>query len=140
MIDIDNQSDYAPHTHKLEEILKAHSTKEIELLIIDDANMREINLQQRGIDKTTDVLSFPLDNMPLLGTVIINIDYVKRSSERFGHSVDDEFVLMFIHGLLHLLGYDHETDKGQMRALEEKLISTYKLPASLIVRVEDIQE
>ncbi len=114
------------------------SQKDIELIFTDSDEIQEINKNFRGVDKPTDVLSFPLDFMPNLplGSVVINIDFAKNISQKLGHSLDEEITLLFIHGLLHLLGYDHESDSGQMREKEKKLIKKYDLPKSLIVRSE----
>ncbi|SFV49762.1 Metal-dependent hydrolase YbeY, involved in rRNA and/or ribosome maturation and assembly [hydrothermal vent metagenome] len=113
------------------------SDREIELLICDNDTMRDINRDHRGIDRHTDVLSFPLDggfdSMPL-GSIVISSDYAISRSCEFSHTPQEEFVLLYIHGLLHLLGYDHEVDSGEMRAEEERIIEAYGLPTSLIVR------
>ncbi len=61
---------------------------------------------------------------------------VLEGAKRFKHSTDDEVALLFIHGILHLLGYDHEADSGEMRDMERELIEKFNLPDSLIVRVE----
>ncbi len=85
----------------------------------------------------TDVLSFPLEfdmpNMPL-GSIVISNEFVQEKAKEYNHSIQDEFTLLFIHGLLHLLGYDHEIDNGEHRLKEEELIKKYNLPNSLIVR------
>ena len=73
--------------------------------------------------------------MPL-GSIVISIDTAKKEAEEFGHSIEDEIKLLFIHGLLHLLGYDHEIDNGEMRAKEAEIIEKFNLPKSLIVRNE----
>lgn len=116
------------------------SPKDIELVLVDSEEMRRINLEQRGIDKSTDVLSFPfLDEFDLslpLGSIVINTDLAKEKAIELGHSEQEELALLFLHGLLHLLGYDHEVDEGQMRAKEEELILKFKLPKSLIIRTE----
>jgi len=122
----------------LKQIQESLTNKELELIYVDSKQMQEINLEQRNIDKTTDVLSFPLMNivgLPL-GSIVINTELAKQSAKEYGHKVDDEIALMFIHGLLHLLGYDHEIDDGQMRKEEEKLIKNFNLPKSLILRSE----
>lgn len=122
----------------LSKILGTLSDKEMELIFVDDAQIREINRTNRNIDKATDVLSFPIDfpGSPLIGTVVISLDTARRAAEALGHDYQDEIKLLFIHGLLHLLGYDHETDNGEMRKKEEALIAEFKLPDSLIVRSE----
>ncbi len=137
MIHIDNTTEVSLDVALLEEITNKFTSKDIELLIIDSQQMQEINLEQRGFDKTTDVLSFPLDEMPHtpLGCIVINSELSQQKAQEFGHSLTQELTLMYIHGLLHVIGYDHESDEGQMRAKEEELISEFNLPQSLIVRM-----
>ena len=124
----------------LGEILAELSDDAVELVFVRSEEMREINKHERGIDKTTDVLSFPLENVPfggnikLIGSVVINLDLVEQKSLEFSHSNDDEIALLFTHGLLHILGFDHEIDNGQMREKECEIITKFKLPKSLIVR------
>jgi len=112
---------------------------DMELIICDDAFIHELNREHRGIDKATDVLSFPYEPMPMapIGSIVISADHVKSGAEQFGHSEENEFALLFLHGLLHLLGYDHETDSGEMRRKEEEIIHALQLPESLIVRTEE---
>ena len=125
----------------LNKILDSLSTLDLELLFVDSLQMKEINKNTRNIDKTTDVLSFPHDNTffnhSFLGSIVINMDLAKEKSIELKHSLEDEISLLFIHGLLHLLGYDHEVDSGQMRKKEEELIKEFNLPKSLIVRTLD---
>ena len=127
----------------LGEILAELSDDAVELVFVRSEEMREINKNERGIDKTTDVLSFPLENVPfggdikLIGSVVINLDLVAEKSLEFSHSNDDEIALLFTHGLLHILGFDHEIDKGQMREKECEIIEKFNLPKSLIVRTEE---
>lgn len=123
----------------LEPIAAKLSDKDIELVFVEDEKMREINKAGRDVDKSTDVLSFPLQGvlgLNLLGSVVINLDAARRKAKEFGHSLEDETALLFIHGALHLLGFDHETDSGQMREKERELINFFNLPQSLIVRSE----
>lgn len=138
MIEIDNQSDLNIPIDKLESIAESLTDKEIDLLVTDNAQIKKINFEYRGIDKATDVLSFPFDEMPMapLGSIIISSDYIKDMSLELHHSQNDEMCLMFIHGLLHLLGYDHETDNGEMREKEKELIEAFDLPKSLIIRTQ----
>ena len=139
MIDFDNRSDYDFDLNKLNDIYSLLTDKDIELILTTDNEIQILNNQYRNINKPTDVLSFPLEDMPgmPLGTIVISIDTAKRIAQNLGHSVDDEIKLLFLHGLLHLLGYDHETDNGEMRAKEEEIIKKLNLPKSLIVRNED---
>src|SRR5574344_1356836 len=115
MIDFENQTDFLVNLVALEKIVTSITKK----------------------DEATDVLSFPVDgdfeHLPL-GTIIISIDFVKEKAKEYGHSEEDELNLLFIHGLLHLLGYDHEVDNGEHRQKEEELIKQFNLPSSLIVR------
>ncbi len=136
MIDITNETGYKPNENLLETIASEMTDREIELLFTDNETIKEMNLAHRGIDSPTDVLSFPLEKVPFapLGQIVISVEYAKDRASRYGNSLDDEIALLFIHGLLHLLGYDHETDNGQMRKKEEELIRRFGLPESLIVR------
>ena len=136
MIELDNETTYIVPLESLEKIASALSKKEIELLFVDDETMQAINAENRNINTTTDVLSFPYLDMPLLGSIVISVDYAQRGSDKFGHTLDHEVQLLFIHGLLHLLGFDHEVDSGEMRTKEAELIEQFQLPKSLIVRTE----
>ena len=138
MIELINKTDTPVDIEKLSAIAKELADKDIELLIINNDEIQEYNRAYRGIDKPTDVLSFPLQDIAgaPLGSILISVDKAKEASEQFGHSLKDEIALLFIHGLLHLLGYDHEIDEGQMRRKEEELIERFSLPKSLIVRTE----
>jgi probable rRNA maturation factor len=103
---------------------------EISLLILDDATIREINRLYRGIDKPTDVLSFPMDSERsaakyMIGDVVISVDKVKKQAEDAGISFERELAYLYIHGLLHLLGYDHELSEAEEEAmfdLQEKIL------------------
>jgi len=137
MIDFDNQTNLEINLSEIEKIAEAITDKDFELIVVDNESIAKINKEYRNIDKPTDVLSFPLDvvceNMPI-GTIIISADKVREKSEELGHSIEDEFKLLLIHGLLHLIGYDHEIDNGEMREKEEEIIRKFNLPDSLIVR------
>jgi probable rRNA maturation factor len=138
MIDIDNRTDKNYDFDLLEAIRTSLTSQEIELILTDNNEMAHINLEFRGIDKPTDVLSFPTDPFPgaSLGTIIISVNKVEDISNELGHSEDDELALLFIHGLLHLLGMDHEVDQGEMRVKEESVVREFNLPLSLIVRTQ----
>lgn len=117
------------------------TNKDIELVIVDENAMKAINSAQRGIEKATDVLSFALKSVPNvanlpLGSIVINANAVKEEAKARKHSKEAEFALLFLHGILHLLGYDHEKDSGQMREKERQIIEKFKLPQSLIIRSE----
>ena len=121
---------------KLHDICEYLTDRDIELIFTNSDEIKTLNKNFRQIDKATDVLSFPLDFMPNmpLGSVVINIDFAKNKATELGHTLDSEIKLLFIHGLLHLLGYDHEIDSGEMRKKEEEIIKRFDLPNSLIVR------
>ncbi|EAL5902816.1 rRNA maturation RNase YbeY [Campylobacter lari] len=123
----------------LEKIAQKMSDQNVELVLVDERVMREINFSQRGIDKTTDVLSFPLmqNCENLLGSIVINLDEVSKKAMEYKHSNEEEMALLFIHAMLHLQGYDHEVDQGQMRQKEQEWIEYFKLPKSLIVRAQE---
>ena len=203
-----------PYPEILDAIAAELGGGSVELIFVRGKEMRQLNAQTRGIDKTTDVLSFPLDpaafagfgedfseensanensgdknpyaansasentgaansasknsntinsensegespndkNLKnenfdggnfipaLLGSVVINLDLVELKAAQLGHGRDDETALLFTHGLLHVLGYDHESDDGQMRAKECEIIEKFRLPKSLIVRTEENEE
>jgi probable rRNA maturation factor len=138
MIELDNETSLEVDEDFLNTIASCFTNKDIELIVTTNEEIKAINLEHRGIDKATDVLSFPYEDMPMvpLGTIVIAQEFVEQKAQELGHSNKDEFTLLFIHGLLHLLGFDHEVDNGEMRAKEEQLIKKYNLPKSLIVRVE----
>lgn len=136
MLCIENESDIAIHEALLHQICDQFTTKEVELLLVDALTIHDLNREYRNIDKPTDVLSFPIDDFPHspLGSIIINFELSKLKADELGHSIEEEITLLFIHGLLHLLGFDHEVDNGEMRDKEEALIKALNLPLSLIVR------
>ncbi len=138
MIEFDNQTDSMIDISICQNIASYLSDRNIELVAVCSKDMRELNKTYRDIDKPTDVLSFPLEELPdtPIGSIVINIDKVKEVSENLSHSFDEEFALLFLHGLLHLLGYDHENDNGEMREKEKEVIKHFSLPKSLIVRSE----
>ena len=203
-----------PYPEILDAIAAELGGGSVELIFVRGEEMRQLNAQTRGIDKATDVLSFPLDpaafagfgrdlseenfahensgdknqnaanyasentdtansanensntinsensegessddeNLKsenfdgenfapaLLGSVVINLDLVELKAAQLGHGRDDETALLFTHGMLHVLGYDHESDDGRMRAKECEIIEKFRLPKSLIVRTEENEE
>jgi probable rRNA maturation factor len=139
MIETCNKTTLQINEKLLISIANSLTDKDIELIITTDNDIRNINKEYRGIDKATDVLSFPYDEMPMspLGSIVISSNHVEQKAKELNHTVDDEFLLLFIHGILHLLGYDHEIDNGEMREEEIKLIQKFNLPKSLIVRTQE---
>lgn len=135
----DNNTEYKIDLSLVDTIALSLSSKKIELVFTTNNEMQEINFNARGIDRPTDVLSFPYEEMPNvpLGSIVISADFIKEKANLYNHSFQDEFTLLFIHGILHLLGFDHEIDNGEHRAKEEELIIKYNLPKSLIIRTSE---
>jgi len=108
---------------------------ELSIVFADDEFIRKLNLDYRGIDTATDVLSFPQsgeeevinENMKedLLGDVVISLETAARQAEEYGHSLCREAVFLVVHGTLHLLGYDHEDeeDRKKMRSREKAALA-----------------
>ena len=114
---------------------------QVDLLITDDAGIREINLEQRGIDSPTDVLSFPMVQYDLpgdfsavedmddcfnietgelmLGDIVLSAERIRAQADEFGHSVKREFAFLIVHSMLHLIGYDHIEDTDRL-VMEER--------------------
>jgi probable rRNA maturation factor len=103
----------------LEAIGKSESSATI--AFVSDKRIREINRQFRGVDKATDVLSFPAEEKHNLGDIAVSIDTAAVQAKENGLTLDGEVAQLILHGLLHLCGYDHETDNGEMNRLELKL-------------------
>ena len=101
---------------------------EVALVLAGDGLLRRLNREFRGRDKATDVLSFPgPGGEEGLGDVVISVPTAARNARRQGHSVLRELDVLALHGLLHVLGYDHETDDGTMDRLEKKLRRSLRL-------------
>lgn len=119
---------------------------DVSVMLASDHEIRRLNRTYRGKDKATDVLSFPAQaavsgknrrksGVPLVaGDLAISLDTTTRQAKQFGHSVQMEVKILLLHGLLHLAGYDHETDGGEMAAREDELRRRFHLPVSLIAR------
>jgi probable rRNA maturation factor len=107
-------------------------------LITGDAHMRRLNHEFRGKDATTDVLSFPAHPEAAFGRagdIAISLARARAQARQFGHSTEREIRILMLHGLLHLLGHDHETDGGRMARAEKRWRARLGLPAGLIERV-----
>ncbi|HIO95886.1 MAG TPA: rRNA maturation RNase YbeY [Campylobacterales bacterium] len=139
MLNIENLTTLNINQTRLETISNMLSSREIDLTICYNPTIQQYNCDYRGKNQPTDVLSFPItgefEQMPL-GSIVISADFIAEKAHLLNHSLNDELSLLFIHGLLHLLGYDHERDSGEMRSKEEALIKKFNLPNSLIVRTE----
>ncbi len=124
----------------LEETARVHKVDdlaEVSLMFTDDETIHEMNREYRGIDRPTDVLSFALEEGEeeeiyggpeenLLGDIIISVETATRQAEEYGHSVEREMAFLALHGMLHLLGYDHmeEEERKEMRAQEEAILAS----------------
>jgi len=105
-------------------------------LITSDKELRRLNREFRNQDHATDILSFPTaDSGAFLGDIAISLAKANQQAAEHGHSVAQEVQILMLHGLLHLLGMDHETDGGQMAQAERKWRETLGLPTGLIERV-----
>jgi rRNA maturation RNase YbeY len=93
---------------------------EVSVTITNDRKLRELNARYRGKDRPTDVLSFPYEG-EVAGDVVISIDRAYAQALERGHSLQRELELLALHGVLHVCGYDHETDDGEMDRLERRL-------------------
>lgn len=124
------------HLHGLDDMT------EVDITIVDDEEIHILNREYRNVDRPTDVLSFALDEGEedepelidgpeehLLGDIIISAETAQRQGEEFGHGLEREIVYLAVHGLLHLLGYDHMTDEDKkiMRAKEEEALREIRL-------------
>ena len=107
-----------------------------DIIITNNEEVRKLNREYSGIDNYTDVISFALEDyediktdVRLLGDIYISLDKIKEQSKNYGHSFLTEFSFLSIHGLLHLLGYDHMTkeDEKVMFSLQEELLDEYKI-------------
>lgn len=106
---------------------------EVSCVLVDDERIHEINREYRHIDRSTDVISFAMEDndqfyvegMPrTLGDIFISVDHAKKQAEEYGHSLRREMCFLFTHGILHLLGYDHMTDEQEkeMFGLQDKIL------------------
>ena len=110
---------------------------DVNVLLTANDHMRRLNRQFRKKNKPTDVLSFPTfknSREKYAGDVAISIEIAKQNAQRLGHSLEDEIKVLMLHGLLHLAGYDHESDNGEMASLEDGLRRKLGLPTGLISR------
>jgi probable rRNA maturation factor len=114
----------------------------VNVLVTNSSELRALNRRFRSADKATDVLSFPSPLVErskatrLAGDVAISVDIARENAARLGHSVADEVKILTLHGILHLAGFDHERDHGEMAREESRLRRQLKLEAGLIERAQ----
>jgi probable rRNA maturation factor len=115
---------------------RVHGT--VNIAMVSDAKVRELNRRYRGVDQATDVLSFPAESVStsssLLGDIVIARGVARRQAREAHHSESVELRVLALHGLLHLIGYDHERDDGRMRRVEQRLRRKGRLREGLIER------
>ncbi|MHB2008081.1 MAG: rRNA maturation RNase YbeY [Acidobacteriaceae bacterium] len=125
---------------------------QVSVLLASDSAIKRLNRKFRGKNRATDVLSFPALEMPaqkssssqraysrsnhpdVAGDLAISLDAAARQATQFGHPLTMELKILMLHGLLHLAGYDHERDAGEMASREEQLRRRFRLPSALIAR------
>jgi probable rRNA maturation factor len=135
-----------PNTRSLARFLREAQSAvklrgQVTVLLTTDAAIRRLNLQFRGKNKATDVLSFPADvpgPIKIAGDLAISVNTARRQADERGHSLASEIKVLTLHGLLHLAGYDHEADSGDMARREQKLRAKLRLPQGLIERTMSI--
>ncbi len=128
-VDVQGRVTGAPSPARVRSLLAraARATRskagEVSVLFCADGRMRGLNRRYRGKDKSTDVLAFPAGPGAdgFLGDIVVSIPFAGREARRRSDSPAREVDRLLLHGFLHLLGYDHETDEGQMEALESRL-------------------
>ena len=105
------------------------ANKEVAITFVSNEHIQEINKEFRQMDKPTDVLSFPLEEEDALGDIIISIPRAKEQAQEYGHSFAREMGFLAVHGFLHLLGYDHETEKEEkeMFTKQEQVLQKFGL-------------
>lgn len=117
------------------EVLGVNDDFELSLIIVGKKKIRNINRDYRHIDRETDVISFAeidsedeFGDNNYLGDIFINVDRVKKQAKLYGHSIKREYCFLFVHGLLHLFGYDHmnEKDEKRMFDIQDKIIGELK--------------
>jgi probable rRNA maturation factor len=106
----------------------------VTVAVTTDARVRQLNRRFRGVDRATDVLSFAAEEPGVLGDVVIARGVARRQARRAKHPLGTELKVLALHGLLHLLGYDHDVDDGRMARVEDRLRRRGGLGAGLIGR------
>lgn len=108
----------------------------VTVMITSNREIRALNLRFKGTDFATDVLSFPAPSFVrgFSGDIAISAEFAARQARKVGHRISDEVRILALHGVLHLAGYDHENDNGEMVRREERMRKKLNLPAGLIER------
>jgi probable rRNA maturation factor len=150
MIEIVNDAGYDVDEARLQEVAalvlarhEGNTESDVTIAITDDESITELNRQYRDVDGPTDVLSFPMDAMPgdvpYLGDLVIAYPYASAQAAREGHTLDDSLTLLVVHGMLHLLGYDHDTPerRADMWTAQEAALIALGIPVEIVPALED---
>ncbi len=148
-VDFENKQDLLPITYKLKMLVRSAieatldyeqygNPVEVSVTFVDNEGIRELNRKFRNIDKSTDVLSFPLfdysgeseeppvdEFVGMLGDIVLSLEQAKKQAEEFGHSFERESAFLTVHSMLHLLGYDHEAggeEEADMRRRQSEIL------------------
>ena len=128
-VDVAKISTLARHVLESEDV---DDTAELSVLFVTEDHIRNLNARFAGQDHATDVLSFPMsedeESMWLLGDVVVAPQVAQRNARRAGHSVEAELEVLVVHGILHLLGYDHEQeeDEARMKERSREVLETFQ--------------
>ena len=111
---------------QLKQFLSILKLEKCGLILVNKEEIQKLNMQYRGLDRKTDVLSFESGEKIYLGEIFICVDKVKSQAEEYGHSLEIEFAFLLVHGLLHLQGYDHQTpeDEEKMKKKQEEILNS----------------
>ena len=118
----------------LSSVAPAAARGTVTVAVVSDTRVRALNQRYRRKFRVTDVLSFPAEDPGYLGDIVIAAGVARRQARQAGHSIHTELRVLALHGLLHLLGYDHERDNGRMARIEARLRSRGGLREGLIER------
>lgn len=154
-IDVQNDAEYPLEVERLQAasiaVLQRHDVdpdSTLSVVVTDNDAVQALNVQHRGVDAPTDVLSFPADELPedidsdeppYLGDLIIAFPYAQSQAEREGHAMNDSLSLLVVHGTLHLLGYDHDTpeNRAEMWAVQEEVLRDLGIDPQIVPALED---
>ena len=109
---------------------------EVNIAITTNREMQTLNRRFRKKNKATDVLSFPSESPGIAGDIAISLEFAAENAAELGHSLATEVEILVLHGMLHLAGFDHEIDEGEMHERETALRQKFKLPVGLIERMQ----
>lgn len=125
MLNLINQTSYEIPLSRLEKLvahayqrLNVNPSRILSVVMVDKATIHTYNLAYKNVDRPTDVLTFPSDEEDELGDVIIALDVAKSQAEAYGHSYEREVAFLLIHGLLHTLGFTHDSEEDEAQMIE----------------------